>query len=152
VAFRRGAGIREGDVMLKSKLVVVASVLMIAGLLDVAAVARANALHTNYVTFSAPFALPGIALPAGTYVFEVVSPGSHDVVRVMSRDGSQQYLMAFTQRVDRPRGLRADRAVLFHEVPAGVTPPIKVWFPVGESVGHEFLYSAGSQQLSTATN
>jgi hypothetical protein len=137
--------------MLKSKLVIVSSVVMLAGLLGAAA-ARANAPHTNYLTFSAPFALPGIALPAGTYIFEVVSPGSNDVVRVMSRDGQQVYLTAFTSRVQRPRGLRADRQILFNEVRAGVTPAVKVWFPVGESIGHEFLYPAGSRQLADATN
>jgi hypothetical protein len=138
--------------MLKSKLVVVSSVVMLAGLLGAAAAARANASHTNYLTFSAPFALPGIALPAGTYIFEVVSPGSYDVVRVMSRDGQQVYLTAFTSRVQRPRGLRADRQILFNEVRSGVTPAVKAWFPVGESIGHEFLYPAGSRQLADATN
>jgi hypothetical protein len=133
--------------MLKSNLVVVSSVLMVAGLLGIAAVARANGLHTNYLTFSAPFALPGIALPAGTYAFEVMAPGSHDVVRVSSRDGRRVYLIAFTTPVDRPRGLRADRQIVFNEVQAGVTTPVKTWFPIGETVGHEFMYPAGSAQL-----
>jgi hypothetical protein len=137
--------------MLKSKLVIVSSVVILAGVLGAAA-ARANASHTNYLTFSAPFALPGIALPAGTYIFEVVSPGSYDVVRVMSRDGQQVYLTAFTSQVQRPRGLRADRQILFNEVRSGVTPAVKAWFPVGESIGHEFLYHAGSRQLADATN
>jgi hypothetical protein len=133
--------------MLKSRLVLVTAVLALLGLATDGSVARANAPHTMYLTFNTPFALPGVALPAGTYVFEVLIPGSSDVVRVTSRDGAQVYLTAFTRRVDRPAGLRADRPVVFNEVPAGMTPPIKAWFPIGESLGHEFVYPAGSRQL-----
>lgn len=130
--------------MLKSRFIVSCAVVL-AGLLSAASLARGNA-HTNYLTFSAPFALPGVAFPAGTYTFEVVAPGSNDVVRVSSRDRARVYL-AFTQRVDRPRGLRADRQIVFAEVAAGLTPPVKAWFPMGEAVGHEFIYPTGSAQL-----
>jgi len=129
------------DVMLKSRFVVACAVVL-AGLLAAASMARADAAHINYLTFSAPFALPGVSLPAGTYAFEAVAPGSHDVVRVSSRDGSRVYFMAFTTPVDRPRGLRADHQVVFNEVQAGVTPPVNAWFPIGEKAGHEFIYPA----------
>jgi hypothetical protein len=138
--------------MLKSRLVVVSSMLVLAGLLGAAAAARGNVPHTNYLTFSAPFAMPGVSLPAGTYTFDVVTPGSYDVVRVTSRDGLHVYLTAFTKRVERPRGLPANRQIVFQEAPAGMTPPIKAWFPIGDSIGHEFIYAAGSRQLSGATN
>ena len=127
--------------MLKSRFVVACAVVL-AGLLAAASMARADARHINYLTFSAPFALPGVSLPAGTYAFEVVVPGSYDVVRVSSRDGMHVYLRAFTKRVDRPRGLAADLAIVFNEEQAGVTPPVKTWFPVGQTVGHEFIYPA----------
>lgn len=138
--------------MLKSRLVVVSSILVLAGLLGAASVARGDVAHVNYLTFSAPFAMPGVSLPAGTYTFDVVSPGSYDVVRVTSRDGLHVYLTAFTKRVERPRGLPANRQIVFDEVPAGMTPPIKAWFPIGQSIGHEFIYAAGSRQLADATN
>ena len=137
--------------MFKSKLVVVSSVLMVAGLLSAAAVARGSVPYTNYLTFSARFALPGMSLPAGTYIFDVVSPGSYDVVRVTSRDGAHVYTMAFTKRVERPRGLRADRQILFSEGRPGETPAVKAWFPIGESIGHEFLYSTGNPRVADAT-
>ena len=138
--------------MLKSRLVVVSSTLVLAGLLGAASVARGNVAHVNYLTFSAPFALPGVTLPAGTYTFELAVPGSYDVVRVMSRDRRQLYLTAFTKRVDRPHGLPANRQIVFQEAPAGVAMPIKTWFPIGQPIGHEFIYSAGSRQLADATN
>ena len=138
--------------MLKSRLVVVSSMLVLAGLLGAASVARGDVAHVNYLTFSSPFALPGVALPAGTYTFESVIPGSYDVVRVMSRDRKQLYLTAFTKRVQRPRGLPATRQIVFGEVPNGMTPPVKTWFPMGDSIGHEFVYPAGNRQLAQATN
>src|SRR5262249_46308615 len=94
----------EEDVMLKSKLVVVSCVAIVTGLLAARA-ASGNIPHTNYLTFSAPFALPGVSLPAGTYVFDVLATDSNNVVRVTSRDGSRTYLTAFTVTVQRPKGL-----------------------------------------------
>lgn len=134
--------------MLKSKLVLVSSVAIVAALLAARA-ASGSIPHTNYVTFSAPFALPGVSLPAGTYVFDVVSEGSNDVVRVMNRDGSRVYLTQFTIRVQRPRGLPANRLIVFNEVAAGATPPVKAWFPIGQSIGHQFIYDVAGRQLNT---
>jgi hypothetical protein len=127
--------------MVKSRLVISCATVL-AGLLAAASMARADAGHTNYLTFSAPFALPGVSLPAGTYAFEAVVPGSYDIVQVSSRDRAHVYLRAFTRRVARPRGLRADRQVVFNEVQAGVTPPVRTWFPIGQTIGHEFIYPA----------
>ena len=137
--------------MLKSRLVVVSSMVVLASLLGAASVALGDVAHVNYLTFKAPFALPGVTLPAGTYTFESVIPGSYDVVRVMSRDRRQSYLTVFTRRVERPRGLPANRQVVFQEAPTGVAQPIKTWFPIGQSIGHQFIYEAGSLQLSGAT-
>src|SRR4029453_1679233 len=110
---------REDDVMLKSKLVLVSCVVIVAGLLAARA-ASGNIPHTNYLTFSAPFALPGVSLPAGTYVFDVVATGSNDVVRVTSRDRSRIYLTAFPVRVQRPRGHPVTPQIVFNEVATGI--------------------------------
>jgi hypothetical protein len=135
--------------MLKSNLVLVSCVAIVTGLLA-APTASGNIPHTNYLTFSAPFALPGVSLPAGTYVFDVVVvAGSHDVVRVTSRDGSRIYLTAFTARVQRPKGLPVTRQIVFNEAAAGTTPPVKAWFPIGQAIGHQFIYDRGGQQLDT---
>jgi hypothetical protein len=138
--------------MLKSRLVVVSSTLLLAGLLGAASVARGNVAHVNYLTFTAPFALPGVTLPAGTYTFEMAVPGSYDVVRVLSRDRQHLYLIAFTKRVDRPRGLPANRQIVFAEASTGIAQPIKAWFPIGQSIGHEFVYPAGNRRLVQGTN
>jgi len=135
--------------MSKSKLVLVSCVAVVTGLLA-ARGASGSISHTNYLTFSAPFALPGVSLPAGTYVFDVVATGSNNVVRVTSRDGLRTYLTVFTVNVQRPKGLPVNRQIVFNEVPAGTTPPVKAWFPVGQSIGHQFVYDAAGRPLETA--
>ena len=127
--------------MLKSKLVLVSCVAIVTGLLATRA-ASGSIPHTNYLTFSAPFALPGVSLPAGTYVFDVVAADSNNVVRVTSRDGSSTYLTAFTVTVDRPKNLPMTRQIVFNEAAAGTTPPVKIWYPIGQTIGHQFVYQS----------
>src|SRR5262249_32161086 len=102
----------------------------------------ANVSRTTYITFSQPVALPGVELSAGTYVFELANPySSSNIVRVSSSDRSKVYLQAFTHSVHRPEGLAADRLITIGEAPRGAAPPIQAWFPTGDSIGHEFIYS-----------
>jgi hypothetical protein len=107
-----------------------------------------TAKRTTYLTFSGPFALPGVSLPAGTYIFERADVNTPDIVRVTSRDGSHVYLTAFTRIVPRPNGLHRDRQVSFGEVGKGVTPPVTTWYPIGGSIGHQFIYPDNSRQLT----
>ena len=59
--------------------------------------------HRIELTFSKPVALPGVSLPAGTYVFERAAPdGAIEVVRVSSLDGRSVYYTGFTEMVTRP--------------------------------------------------
>ena len=113
--------------------------------LGVVAAASTNAWsdtsHTNYLTFSRAVALPGVELTAGTYIFETPSNAmSNSIVRVSSRDRRKVFLTAYTVDVQRPRGDNGKLLVQLGEAPAGAAPPIAAWFPIGEEVGHQFLY------------
>jgi hypothetical protein len=102
--------------------------------------AQMNPARTTYLTFSGAVALPGVELPAGTYIFELPSSTVGDgMVRVASRDRRQIYLTAFTHQIDRPAGA-ANLRIAFGEAPAGVAPPIRAWFPAGERLGRQFIY------------
>jgi hypothetical protein len=91
------------------------------------------------LTFSKPVALPGVALPAGTYVFERAAPdGAIEVVRVSSRDGRSVYFAGFTELVDRPA--RNAPQITFGEAAQGAPLPIKEWYPTFTHTGHRFLY------------
>ena len=115
-----------------------------AGLL-MAATTQATTVHPltrlNYLTFSKAVALPGIVLAAGAYTFEE-GPGGvgRDVVLVRERVSQKPIYMGFTRPVTRPEGKPVNKAVAFGEAPKGAPMPIAVWFPVGDTTGHEFLY------------
>jgi hypothetical protein len=117
-----------------------------AAMLGVAAFSPAHAggprRSTAYLTFNRSVALPGVTLPAGTYIFEraEISNSSH-VVQVSSRDRSRFHVFVLTNRIARPAGWPVNRPISFGEAPAGGVPPILVWYPSHEDFGHGFLYS-----------
>lgn len=94
----------------------------------------------TYFTFSAPVQIPGVALPAGTYMFKLADSGSHDqIVQVFSKDGSTLYATFFAMPdnvvtpTDKP-------VVTLEETPRGNPEAIKTWFYPGDTIGHEFVY------------
>jgi hypothetical protein len=96
--------------------------------------------QTTYVTFNSPVELPGVALPAGTYIFRLPDPGgAHDVVQVLSADRSKVFAMV--QGVERTRA-EADSKVVatFDEGEASAPPAIRTFFFPYNSVGLEFMY------------
>jgi hypothetical protein len=103
--------------------------------------AVSNPKRTTYFTFSGAVQLPGVALPAGTYIFEVPEPDqAWDVVRVSSRDRKHIYLTAFTRIVERPNDRQLEPAIVLGEASHSNPPPIKAWYPQDERAGREFLY------------
>ena len=120
----------------------VCGVAVFAGALVQHAGATPNAQRTTLLTFSQPVKLPGVALGAGTYIFELAAPdAASDVVRVLSRDRTQAYYMGFTRVVARPGGLSDAKVVSLGEALAGEAPAITAWWPSGESTGRQFIYS-----------
>src|SRR5687767_14937498 len=104
-----------------------------------------SAPRTNHLTFNGAVTLPGVMLPAGTYIFEVMVPGgAQQVVRVSGKNG-RHYFLGFTQTVERPRGSRTAPVVTLGEAPAGTPPPVSTWYPIGSSLGHRFIYPAASR-------
>ena len=100
-----------------------------------------NARRTTYFTFRAPVALPGVTLPPGTYVFEVMNPDmSGDLVRVSNRERSKTHAMQFTRPVHRNRQGDMKSTITLGETAGGAAQPIKTWFPENETTGREFLY------------
>ena len=104
--------------------------------------ANANDLdRLTYVRFNRPVALPGVALGAGTYIFELPDAiGASDVVRVSSLDRRDDYLTAFTRIVERPAGMNPNQVVSFGEAAASAPQPITAWWLPHESTGRQFIY------------
>lgn len=94
----------------------------------------------TYLTFSAPVALPGVTLPAGTYRFMHPDCATTvGVVRVSSQDGTHVY--GTFQIIPEERTTPSvEPEVVFGEMPAGSPEAIKAWFYPGETTGDEFVY------------
>jgi len=106
----------------------------------------------TYFTFSAPVEIPGVALPAGTYMFKLAdADGSRNVIRVLSKDGTKVYSTFFAIPDDRLTP--TDKPVVtFEETPVGTPEAIKAWFYPGDTVGHEFVYPKDqAQRIAAAT-
>lgn len=133
------------------------SVLIVAVAVGALAVLPASARadtwdQLTYFTFSAPVEIPGVALPAGTYMFKLAdADGSRNVIRVLSKDGSKVYSTFFAIPDDRLTP--TDKPVVtFEETPVGTPEAIKAWFYPGDTVGHEFVYPKDqAQRIAAAT-
>jgi hypothetical protein len=95
--------------------------------------------NRSLLTFSGAVELPNGTIGAGTYEFAVANPESGGNI-VVVRSKSRVCFLGFTNRVERPRDMRADRIVTLGESKIGVAPPILAWYPAGDSRGYEFIY------------
>lgn len=99
----------------------------------------------TYFTFNQSVALPGVTLPAGTYMFRLADPDTtRRVIQVSDKDGTQSYALLLTMPSYRTQAAK-DSEIRFLETPAGAPRAINAWWYVGESTGYEFIYS--KQQL-----
>jgi hypothetical protein len=103
--------------------------------------ADGNIAHTTYLTFSQPVRLPGVALGAGTFIFELVNPeNGMGAVRVVSADRQISYFLGLTTPVERPRRGNPGTLITLGESAKDVAPPIVAWWPLGQSTGYAFNY------------
>ncbi len=104
---------------------------------------RAQADECNkltYLTFSAPVALPGVTLPAGTYRFSRPDCAITDgLLRVSSQDGLKVYGTFLTIPEERQTPTHRPE-VVFAEMPAGSPEAIEAWFYSGETIGERLMY------------
>jgi hypothetical protein len=93
----------------------------------------------TYFTFSAPVELPGVALPAGTYMFKHPDVNDRQVVQVFSQDGETVYGTFLTIPESRVNPAESP-TVTFEETPRGTPEAIKACFYPGRTTGQEFIY------------
>ena len=100
----------------------------------------------TYFTFNQSVALPGVTLPAGTYMFRLADPDtSRRVIQVSDKEGTQSYALLLTM----PAYRRGRRQGLGDPLPgnaAGAPRAINAWWYVGDNTGYQFIYS--KQQLA----
>jgi LPXTG-motif cell wall-anchored protein len=96
--------------------------------------------YRTFFTFSGPVTLPGVTLPAGTYLFRLADPTTgRKVINVLSKDGKKSLAMLHTipnQLLKAPQ----NPEIRFMETTAKTPPPIKTWWYPGKAIGYEFIY------------
>jgi hypothetical protein len=120
-------------------------VMVVGGLLlfGIAFVPRSWADEWNektVITFREAVEVPGMALPAGTYVFKLMdSPSDRDIVQIFNKD--QTELLATIHAIPDYRTDPTSRPVVeFNERPASSPEAINAWFYPGDLYGMEFVY------------
>jgi len=115
-----------------------------AGLLVMAWPSRAQADEVDkstLFTFDEPVALPGIALPAGTYLFRLADPDNGEsVVAVFDQTGQTCYGLFLTER-ERESHAGDQATIQFAERPGRAPEAIAAWFYPGERTGWKFVYA-----------
>jgi hypothetical protein len=100
----------------------------------------------TYFTFSQPVALPGVTLPAGTYMFRLANPDtSRKVIQVSDKSGTENYAMLHSMPAYRTEAPR-DAEIRFLETSASAPRAVDAWWYAGDSTGYQFTYS--KQQLA----
>lgn len=92
------------------------------------------------VTISAPVSLPGIVLPAGSYLFRLAdSQSNRNIVQIFDKDRTKIFatLIGVSAERDKPEG---EAVITFRESPANQPPALRYWYYAGEKGGQEFVY------------
>ena len=110
----------------------------------VGAASGANAYTSDkrtYFTFSQSVALPGVTLPAGTYMFRLADDTTtRKVIQVTNKAGTESFAMLHTIPVYRPDAPR-DSEVRFMETASGAPIAVRAYWLGGERTGYGFIYS-----------
>lgn len=92
------------------------------------------------LTFNQPVEIPGMVLPAGTYVFKLMdSLSSRNIVQIFNAD--QTHLFATILAINNYRLTPTDKTVItFAERPSNTPEALHAWFYPGDQYGQEFVY------------
>ncbi|MFN0103778.1 MAG: hypothetical protein ACKV2U_17060 [Bryobacteraceae bacterium] len=113
----------------------------------------------SVITFSSPVSIPGVhrtgfgVLPAGTYVFKILSSqGNRHVVQIFNKEETTVY--ATILAIPNFRMKATDKTVVtFSERPAGEPEALRAWFYPGRNWGEEFVYpKAKAMELAKSSN
>jgi len=116
-----------------------AALALVAVLATGAAAQQTNVSERTFLTFSAPVEMPGVTLPAGTYVFKLADTPSRNVVQVWNEDEDMMLGHWLYVQAERPE-VTEETVVMFREEPEGTAPAVQYWYFPGERIGKEFIY------------
>ena len=130
------------------RLTMIATAMVLAVLVGTSArVAAQNTVanERTFMTFSNTVEMPGVTLPAGTYVFRLADSPTRNVVQVLSQDEKNILGQWTFVQAQRPKATE-DTVVMFREQPEGTTAAVQYWYYPGETIGKEFVYPKDQAQ------
>ena len=96
--------------------------------------------QSTTISFSEPVQIPGLVLPAGTYLFRLVDDASsRNVVQILSADRTVLYATLQTIATERREPTRYTVIALAEQGP-GQPDALLKWFYPGQEIGNEFVY------------
>ncbi len=106
----------------------------------------------TYITFNAPVEIPGHALPAGTYLFQLADIWSNqETIEIYTADKSKLLATVTTLPVYQFEPPPQRTIVTFEERPANTPGALREWFPRGQRWGHRFVYTRHERVAPKAT-
>jgi hypothetical protein len=108
-----------------------------------------NTSERTFLTFSSAVEMPGVTLPAGTYVFKLADTPTRNVVQVWDKDEKNMVGHWLFVQSERPQ-VSGDTVVMFKETREGATPAVQYWYFPGERIGKEFVYPKDQAQRIAA--
>jgi hypothetical protein len=130
---------QEDRDMARVTLIVSALVIALVAVFSDTTTAQTDTRDRTFLTFSGAVEMPGVTLPAGTYVFKLADTPSRNVVQVWDRDEKKMIGHWLFVQAERPE-VSQDTVVMFKETAAGQTPAVHYWYYPGERIGKEFVY------------
>ena len=135
--------------MKRVKLIATALVLTALALAGGVAAQETNTQERTFLTISAAVEMPGVTLPAGTYVFKLADTPSRNVVQVFDREEKDIIGQWLFVQAERPE-VTGENVVMFRETREGSTPAVQFWYFPGEKIGKEFIYPKDQAQRIAA--
>ncbi len=138
--------------MARVTLIVTALVIALVSVFAGTTAAQTDTRDRTFLTFSGAVEMPGVTLPAGTYVFKLADTPSRNVVEVWNREENKMIGHWLFVQAERP-DVSQDTVVMFKETAAGQTPAVHFWYYPGERIGKEFVYpKSQALKLAARTN
>jgi hypothetical protein len=105
------------------------------------------------LTFSGPVQVPGVTLPAGTYVFKLVDSSSNrNIVQVMNASENKTYATVIAIP-DYRINATSKTVMYFSERKSNAPMAVKSWFYPGDNFGQRFVYpKVKAVEIAAATN
>ena len=122
--------------------------LVLVGALNAATAAARPLDKRTTFTFTTPFSILGVTLPAGSYLFRLVDDTrGRDVIQVLSADGQTPYAMFFSLRTLRGEPVNTPE-LRFMETAADMPLAIRSWWFPNDTQGYEFVYPRAGRGCS----